>query len=365
MKTKMICDSYDPKIWKAIDSYPGSLKAKFEGIKEGLQNYINDGYSISLYEKYHFDRRFWKSFYKQVSNNQSLELSFRKARGFQSDIGFEWCKYKIKLYYHKTRKFPKYSRIPLFNAMKYACIKGVFIQYSISNWDDLLKAALPDVEIRSLKGLEGLKRAQNFLVDYYSREGRLPTLTHTSFNLIASAIKKKYWSDFNIESWKDLLFYVFGKNTVPGYSKGTMGFNKALEEIKTYFEKNGRIPRTGDFTCMQGVIRRGYWEKFKIRSWNDILKHVFGIVNHPTFQEKKEFFQFIRKKLIKYYEETKMLPTCPKFRLFEHLISIKKYWVKYGISNWNDLLMDLFGRVNTEGISVILLNSDAKTMGIT
>ena len=152
---------------------------------------------------------------------------------------------------------------------------------------------------------------------------------------------------------------------IQGYSKGTIGFNKAREELNLFFEKNGRIPRSDNFDSMRGAIRRGYWRKFEIKSWSDMLKCVFGITNQPSITDKKEFLQFIRKKLIKHYEETKMLPTCTKFRLFEYLISVKKYWVKYGINTWDDLLRELFRRVNTRKIPQKVLNSDSKSMGIT
>ncbi len=354
-KTRIIFDVEVQRKWKVIYSYPDSLLLKFESLKEGLNIYANEGFSKALFEKCHFNHRFWKSLYYQISKNQTLEVSFRKAKGIRGDIGLEWCKHKIKSYYVKYKTIPSYSRVLLFKAMKYACLKGVFSEYSILNWDDLLKSALPDVEIRSLKGLEGLKRAEKFLVDYYSKEGNIPTLSHTSFNLIASAIKKKYWIDYNIEYWKDLLFYIFGKSMIPGYSRGSMGFNKAREELSSFFEKNGCIPWYDDFACMQGVIRRGYWHKFDIKSWSDMLKCAFGIENQPSITERKEFLQVIQKKLTKYYEETKILPTSIKFRFFEYLISVKKFWVKYGISTWNDLLMELFGRVNTEGISSKLI----------
>jgi hypothetical protein len=303
MKTQKTRINFDVDVqrkWKVIYSYPDSLRKKFEGLKEGLYIYIDEGPSTALFEKYHFNQRFWKSFYYQISKSQSLELSFRKAKGLQSYIGFEWCKYKIKSFYQKYRKIPPYSRIPLFHAIKYACSKGFFTEYFVSNWKELWNEALPGIKIRSLKELEGLERVKNILIGYYSTEGRIPP--HTSFRLINHAIKRKIWVDHNIESWTDLLFYTFGKRMIPGYSNGLMGLNKAQEDLILFFEKNGFLPRYNDFTSIYGYICRGDWLKFDIYTWNDMMKRIFGRVNHSRYPNKKEDLQFVEEKLIKLKE---------------------------------------------------------------
>jgi hypothetical protein len=110
MKSKINYEFVNPKVWEIINTYPDSLKAKFETLREGLHSYVNDGYSTALFKKYHFNNHFWKSFFRRISYNQALELSFRKAGGLKSYIGFEWCKYKIKLFYRKYRKVPPYTR---------------------------------------------------------------------------------------------------------------------------------------------------------------------------------------------------------------------------------------------------------------
>ena len=96
-KTRIIFNADVQRKWKVIYSYPDSLLVKFENLKEGLNVYVNEGFSKALLEKCHFNHRFWKSFHYQISKNQTLEVSFRKAKGIRGDIGLEWCKHKILL----------------------------------------------------------------------------------------------------------------------------------------------------------------------------------------------------------------------------------------------------------------------------
>lgn len=120
--------------------------------------------------------------------------------------------------------------------------------------------------------------------------------------MIRHAIKRKIWINHNIESWKDLLFYTFGQNKIPGYSKGLLGLNKAQDELILFFEENGYLPQYNDFKNIYGYIRRGDWLKFKISNWNDMMTRVFGRVNQPTSAVNKENFQIIGKKSIESVE---------------------------------------------------------------
>jgi len=260
----------DYVIWKVIYSYPKPLRVKFEDLREGIDIYINEGYSKALFAKCHLNEVFWKSFSYLLSKNQNLELSFRKSGGLQGDIGLEWCQHKIQSYYRKYHKRPHFLKNSIFPAMRYVCLKGNFSKYGINIWSDLLCSSLPDVQIRPIKGIAGLERIREIFKNYYQKKGTVPSPALLGFTIISKAFRKGYWKEYDISLWGDLISDLFQP------TEGYEGLQQAKRELQLYYEENKQTPAPNYFAHTNLGIKKEYWVDFGIHKWYDILRYAYG-----------------------------------------------------------------------------------------
>ena len=336
----------DHKLWNIIYTYPDSLRKKFEALREGIHIYIEEGYSNTLFAKCRLNHKFWKAFYYQLSKHQILEISYRKAKGLQGDIGLEWCIHKIKSYYLKHQIPPFQKNNSNFQAMRYVCGKGNFSKFNIHSWNDLLQRALPDVKIRTIKGKKGLDRIKKYFQTYYQDHGHIPHKHETGHQMIVTALKRGLWEEYGIHTWDDLLYNVFKEACYKKCRRGRSGLIEVVEELRTFWKENNRLPTSPERLDIVKAIKNDFWVEFNIHTWNHLLKYSLGKVNIRRNATDEEILKDAQHKLRKYYDKTKRLPISSKFSTIVNQI-LQKKMINLNIHSWNDLLMVTFGRVNT------------------
>jgi hypothetical protein len=95
---------------------------------------------------------------------------------------------------------------------------------------------------------------------------------------------------------------------------------------------------------ISGAIKRKYWEKWGIKSWNNLLILEFGKTNRKySIWVGKEGLQRAINKILDYYEETGKKPTrrSPGFGGVVKAIQ-RGYWTEYAINSWVFLLDRIF-----------------------
>ncbi len=83
---------------------------------------------------------------------------------------------------------------------------------------------------------------------------------------------------------KDLLFGTKMEEILEDQIKdeGKLGLELAASELRIFKMKNGRIPKASEMRRIIGRIVIGYWEKYGINSWNELLLHVFKKINREA-----------------------------------------------------------------------------------
>ena len=98
------------------------------------------------------------------------------------------------------------------------------------------------------------------------------------FPSIVKAIERRYWKDYNIRLWNDLLRDVFGKvNVIQKTWKEKEGLDRAKLIIK-YKIKHGKYYKTNEY-CVKDIKRaliRKYWIEFGIITWEDLIQYVLN-----------------------------------------------------------------------------------------
>ncbi|MFX1384739.1 MAG: hypothetical protein ACFFBP_20120, partial [Promethearchaeota archaeon] len=93
-------------------------------------------------------------------------------------------------------------------------------------------------------------------------------------SIIANAIKRTYWINYNFYSWNGLIKDIFGKpNKTYGIWTGKNGLIKAKEFISDFYKSNHRRPVNKD-KGMSGIVnalKRKYWVEYGIISWTQLV----------------------------------------------------------------------------------------------
>ena len=343
----------DDDIWGIISSYPPSIRKGFEKLKETMQQHKTDGYSGQIQSQNQFDERFLKKFSLLFSKTGCLEKSF--ARGIVYGFGLEWAKLKILRYYQKYLKNPTPER-NIFYFFKRDCKKGDLKKYAVSCWRDLLEISLKyhtyyRGDRQSFSGQKGLQRAKKYIQQQYEKNGKIPLGDDNGCKLIAKAIRRDIWKEFQITTWGDLIYEIFG------FIKGTMylwkgggGLNRALSWIKEYYNEYGKLPdKNSDYYyTINQLASNKFWKDYGISNWDDLTLEACGITDSKKKRRSwtgKEGLKRAKIDLTKYFEVHQKLPVASKFSPIQQAIR-KGYWKEQNIESWNDLLRDIFGRVN-------------------
>lgn len=167
-----------------------------------------------------------------------------------------------------------------------------------------------------------------------------------------SVLSTENWNELGINSWDDLLNFTFGKERLDEWrnSKEKKKVERAIQELKNSKDKKLRLPKYSDKDTywIAGAISRGIWKKFSISTWNDMFKFVFGDTNIEfNTYDGIEGYKKAKEELLEYYEEKKKLPISNEFDSITGAIS-RGTWNAMNINTWNDMLRDIFGRVNLD-----------------
>ena len=87
---------------------------------------------------------------------------------------------------------------------------------NITKWNDLLDKTFGQINLQRNKydGKQGLVRAKEELVDFYTKTKRLPKYRDREVRGIISAIQTAKWIDLGINGWNDLLMSTFRKTNL-------------------------------------------------------------------------------------------------------------------------------------------------------
>jgi len=135
-----------------------------------------------------------------------------------------------------------------------------------------------------------------------------------------------------------MLFYVFKEvHVVPNKYKGKEGLEKAIKEMKTYYEMNNIKPtsNTIGFNGIYKFIQKGEWKNFVITSWYDLLKFVLGEIHFKINKYiGKEGIERAIRKLKEFKRKNNKMLVLKDLGMngIENAI-LRDEWKEYGVSS--------------------------------
>ncbi|MFX1283293.1 MAG: hypothetical protein ACFFB5_06540 [Promethearchaeota archaeon] len=206
--------------------------------------------------------------------------------------------------------------------------------------------------VNGWKGRLGLELAKARLRLFKKEKGRNPVQRDKGFNGLQKALRRKlYWEKYVITSWNELLRAAFGDvNQEYGTYNGKEGLEVVEEKLRNFHREFDRIPTTRDNGMSQylNIISRGIWKDFNIKSWNDLLKTIFGEVNKENnVYTGQAGFEKAKMEALEFYSTHERKPKANDCKMMGICTAIKrKYWEDQKIHSWNDFLFHIFGEVN-------------------
>ena len=267
-----------------------------------------------------------------------VHIEHGKWRG---EEGLIRAKNLILEYFRKHNKNPT-TETKGFKSLSKCANTGYWEEFEIGNWVDLIRfCGLEPTKYPSLwRDEEGLKKAKREILDFYEEHDKIPRKQNVSGGII-NACLNEYWKEFGIESWNDLLKHCGMEPTFEsGKWRGEEGLAKAKELIIQYYEQYGKIPIKTSFPSgIAAATHRGYWKKYGIKSWNDLLRYC-GL--EPTYEHGKwvgkKGVKRARKIILQMFKTTGNVPTYNDVSGGIHNHITAGNWEKYGVFSWNDLL---------------------------
>ncbi|MDH5402051.1 MAG: hypothetical protein OEY49_06135 [Candidatus Heimdallarchaeota archaeon] len=277
------------------------------------------------------------------------------AKGLYEGIeGFERAKKALLEFQQEFDELPIISH-PDMVGISNAISRGNFKQFNINRWNDLMRSVFGKVNVntRRYMGKKGLEIAKYELREYHKRTGELPSHKNKEFVSIINAAHNERWKKFGIKSFNDLLMYVFGEvNRVsPNTYVGFKGLHFVQGVLIKFYDDNERLPVSADegMNGINGSISRGYYVSHGIKTWNDLLKVTFGELNHrQNIYGGKEGLEFAKQEMIEFEKKHKRLPKSTEMQGITGALK-RKEWAEFGVTSWNQLMKELFGRYNFAG----------------
>lgn len=152
---------------------------------------------------------------------------------------------------------------------------------------------------------------------------------------------------YHIYPWNEIL-----KANFVGFMKdiyqylGKAGLERAKKELIQFERTFGKKPTTKSkgMNTIYTTARLGKWNEFGIKSWNDLLRFVFGEIHIELnkYVGKKDLDRAIRE-MLKFREKNGKNPTS-KTDGFKGIYDAARrgQWKEFGITSWNDLLEKVF-----------------------
>jgi hypothetical protein len=186
-----------------------------------------------------------------------------------------------------------------------------------------------------IKKFEALREG----IHMYIEEGFSNTL------FVKCRLNHKFWKAFYYQLSKHQTFEKSFRNAKG--LQGDIGLKWSIHKIKSYYLKHQIPPfqkSNSNFQAMHYVCIKGNFSKFNIHSWNDLLQRALPGVEIRTTKGKegldrtKNYFQT-------YYQDHGHFPHKHETGHQMIVTALKRgLWKEYGISTWDDLLYDVFGK---------------------
>jgi TniQ len=274
---------YNRAVWAEIDTYPIMLRKIFEDLKTATNYSQNKGRFHLFIKQHQLPNKFLRSFSNILFERGDLQKAFTTAGGLKGDFGLAWAMFQARRYYQENHHPPPAKDHP-FCSIVYCCEIGAFKKSGITDWISFLQKALG----------------------------------------------------------KRLTYRAINKNF-----KSKEGFERACVYITNFRVKNNRIPSANEpgLRMIIKAVRRGTWAEFGIKTWHDLLFHVFRSEYRSYHNwEGIEGLTNARELMKSYYKRTGNLPMS-KFDGHHGIQGIlrRRLWKCFGIESWVDLLIDVFG----------------------
>ena len=130
-----------------------------------------------------------------------------------------------------------------------------------------------------------------------------------------------------------------------------IGLEKAIQELKDFKSKTGKIPLTKNegMWSINYRIRKAEWKRYGVNTWYDLLQSAFGEIKIERNKYKgKSGLNNAVQALKEFERKSGRKPTSKDvgMRNIQNAIC-RGVWKKFGINYWNDLYKFTFG-VNNE-----------------
>jgi len=277
------------------------------------------------------------------------------AKGLYEGIeGFERAKNTMLEFNREYNELPIISHSDMVGISN-AISRGNFKQFNINRWNDMMRSVFGEVNVNTRKyiGKKGLEIAKYELKEFRKRTGDLPSYKNKEFVSIINAAHNKRWEKFGINSFNDLLMYVFEEvNRVsPNTYVGFNGLHYVQGVLIKFYDDHNRLPVSSDdgMNGITGAISRGYYVTHGIKTWNDLLKVTFGELNHrQNIYGGKEGLELAKHEMIEFEKKHKRLPKSNEMHGITAALK-RREWAEFGVTYWNQLIKELFGRCNFAG----------------
>ncbi len=316
-----------------------------EKIKQVAIEFYKNGFKLQSNYSLTYSERFFNQLISNLVQEIDLVTSIIKVNGYQGRIGFEYAKAILLKEYSEMKRIPTLRN---YYNISGAINSGKWKNFGVNTWNDLLLIIFGETnkEMNKYKGKQGFERALGELREFFKLHHKLPT--SSDFEGISGAIDREEWVEFGILRWNDILEFEFNKvnKRVDGIYKGKKGLDFVINELQEYYRINKKIPTQREFSSINSVIQSGDWKQFGIKSWNDLLRLVFGEINHEVRKyTSKAGLEYAINELKKYFNINQKLPHAYHFEGIIHAIK-RGEWIEHGVRYWNDILIKAFGKIN-------------------
>ncbi len=306
--------------------------------------WISGAVSKGIWKKYGID--VWNDLLKHVFGKVNVEYHI-----YDGIEGLKKAKEELLNFNKKYNKLPTSKD---FESMAKAIYRGIWEEYSIITWNDLLRRIFGEVNLNLQKEYMGddiLLRIREELKNFVKQKGRLPKSNDKEMGSIISAIGRGVLKKYGIRTWNDLLKSTFGKiNRDTTQYHGIEGLKKAIIKLKKFKEKHKREPNTGEMDTIYRTAIRGEWKEFNILNWDNLLDFTYGRYNREINRYKGRIGLNNAVQELKKYREKygkKPISNMKGMRVIYNTIN-RGEWKEFGINSWNDLLLFAFGEIYYE-----------------
>jgi hypothetical protein len=330
--------------------YSKELLDIFNKYMKAVYEYLEGNYLTEVTKKYKTSVRITQRVAQELITGISMEKILRSIIRNKGKLGLELAASELKIYFHENQK------LPICNDDSMIIIRNAILTYkywskfNVKCWNDMLEYAYGEELVKELKRLEEQEKFNKViseLEDFYNKNGRLPLYEDKELKWIAGSVSRGAWIIFGIKTWNDLLKYVFGiVNLEHNLYKGIEGFNKAVKELKDFYNKTKKLPTIKECATIAGAVHRGVWVEFDIHKWNDMMTYVFGKVNLNIENDfsRKDSLEIAQRQLREFRDKNGRLPTAKDGKIHSIWRAAKRgVWKDLGIETWNDLFIITFG----------------------